>query len=237
MSDQDIINLGQKISDFGAVHQEKMDRLDAAADAANQAAIQIRHPSLTQSIHIDAQNGDDENEGAENAPVKSFERATELIRSGHRVILWMYGSLVADYSRVYYQPPSILEIRSAPGTGPHELVFTDAINSNSRPGGFRLHGFCKVQFQDVTPVLETNRSIGPIEVIGITFVNLRDGTLLRRGGGDASLISSIFGGKIIIEDQDFIIDPSAEGYLAVGTPAGVDPNLSRHVLQSSITSG
>src|SRR5580658_4740140 len=77
--------------------------------------------------------GDDRNSGAENSPVRTLERARDLVRARNQ---GMTGDLTVHLRPGLYrlERPLALDARDS-GTGGHNVIYQSELNSSSRGGG------------------------------------------------------------------------------------------------------
>lgn len=223
MSDQDIINLGKAITDFGVAHQAKMNQLDAARINANDAAeeaLAVQSIGNRVRIYVDPINGDDSLDGKVSArAVKTWAAACDLMRSGFGAEVFISSDLNLDSNVTMNAPPSNISLRSSGGV--HKYIIVDAVNHNTYPGGINCQGNLVVATLDADVVMaHTRTAVSPISVSGHLVARCKTTTISRTGTG-----SPLFDGNSShFEVVNTVIDASASGHVISGVAAGGDPN-------------
>ena len=147
MSNQDIINLGKTVDQFGAAQQDMLDKLaDAqqkALDAASNADMRVsalQSATSATTLYVSSAGDDGRSGATEGEAVRSWERLSLLLRGGMFNRVEVSGELVIDYFRYLTAPPS-------------RILFVDKDNGSATlKDATNFAGFCGLWWEGILGV-------------------------------------------------------------------------------------
>ncbi len=236
----DIQTLSQDIADFASAQGQAITDLNNAKLAAYAAAAEINATTRARSIYA-ATYGDDANPGTLAAPVRTAQRITELYQARGTLII----NFLTDFVWDYYMPqhndlPDYVKLYGRDDQNAYvnrTLTFVDSVNSATNSGSFRGGKATKYALYGLDVVLNTSKNNAAFENSALGIYDLSNGTISRNPAstGSALLFLRPFRAGIICGHANFIIDPTAAGYVFPGIAAGADPNTD-NLIVSTFTS-
>lgn len=228
MSDQDIINLGKAIADYGVAHQTKMDELNTARQQVVNTDATLKSTSKSTVFFIAHTSGDDANDGKTSAtPVKTFARLCVLLERDTYNTINIMEDLEVDY-RHDVNSGVVLDFRgrAADGVADQErtISIVDASNSPTRPGGLNFRAAVLLVFRDIHLEISTSSTFSFVESRVVTRLYFETCRFSKTAGSDdCSVLWSYFNSLVM---SNFTNSPIAglEGQIMRGVGSGVNPN-------------
>jgi len=225
--------------------QEKLDDLNAAKEAANQAATaalaQYENAfaiGLQRTLYYDETSDLENTTGlSADSPATSWEQLTLLFRSGLLNNINLMSDVTVDYVRFISAPPAALSFtgRGVGNVGLQQrtMRFVDAINIAGWAGGLYFYAGGGVEISpykvDIEAAYTAERS--PIHVQKGRFeVWIQTATISRTGTSSRAIFGGEFSAHFDVKATS--IDPSAAGYIIQNVPAGGDPNVINGITAS-----
>ncbi|MCF6221633.1 MAG: hypothetical protein L3J65_11020 [Robiginitomaculum sp.] len=238
--ENDVQNLSDIIAGYGATHDQKMTDLNDAKLAANAAAAEINKMYRTRALYVSSA-GDDANPGTLAAPVKTAQRVVELWEARGILIVNFLTNFIWDWSMVSLaSAPDYIKLYGRAADNSYvnrDVEFVDSVNVAANPGNFRSKASTKIASFGIDFVLNTSKAGSIFENGNHGIYDFSTGSVRRNAAstGSATLVGRGFRAPIALSHANFIIDPTAAGYVFTGIAAGADPNTD-NLINSSIIS-
>ncbi len=180
-------------------------------------------------LYIDAINGDDGNDGlSKNTAVQSFGAIEPLMPVGRRVQIRLLSDIDINHViRFQYSVP-LIEIY---GRTTDDSAFTtrtitvsNAVNKNGYCGGLMFFSYASVYLRNLNIILNSTNTGSLAEFFNtLGFLRTFSLTVSRGVGANCYLFSN--GYSFVPNSHSLLtVDPTADGFIAKGVPAGANPN-------------
>lgn len=182
-------------------------------------------------------NGNDLNSGALAAPVRTFDKVFDLLKSATRNRVFLLSDMIWEHNLSLYNVTNLQIVKHSSLAQNPKLIVRDAVNHQTTTGRINFRGPISMAVQQIDVKLDTTRT-GPFfysNSYGSVNIWFWSCSVEGLAGNSGTLLGNSYAGDITVYFQSIPMT-NLEGKIFHGVAAGVDPN-TRFGVSTNLTSG